>query len=72
MKELMEMIGKRGYITVNGWIVGLTVQDVKRVFGTEKLYCTQHGRLDHGQWINRDSFTVVEANEPISVSVVRS
>ena len=59
MKELMQMIGKLGYIKVNGWFVGLEVIDVKKVFGTEKLLVCQHGNTQGAQWINRDSFTVV-------------
>lgn len=58
MKELMMMIGKRGYITVNGWTVALEVTDVKKVFGHEKLECTQP-LSNITQWINRESFTEV-------------
>lgn len=58
MKELMAMIGKRGYITVNGWTVALEVTDVKKVFGHEKLECTQP-LSNITQWINRESFTEV-------------
>ena len=52
------MIGKRGYINVNGWIVALEVTDVKKVFGHEKLECTQP-LSNVRQWINRESFIEV-------------
>lgn len=60
MKELMAMIGKRGIVKANGWTVAVEIQDVKKVFGTEKLLA--RSIFNEEQWINRDSFTTIERN----------
>lgn len=62
MKDLMKMIGQFGRIAVSGWILEVTVTDVKKVFGTEKLFVeiTPNTLEQAGQWINRDSFKASE------------
>ena len=69
MKELMEMIGHQGYIVVNGWTVPVQIQDVKKVYGTEKLLA--RGVNNCEQWINRDSFHEILEKVNVSVQVVR-
>jgi len=59
MKELMGMIGKVGRINCNGWTIPVVVEDVKKVFGTEKLLVISRYFDTEAQWINRDSFTEV-------------
>lgn len=62
MKELISLIGTRGYVIVGAWRVDVIVEDVKNVYGTDKLYVRQVSvnstavKDETAQWINKDSF----------------
>lgn len=68
MKELMQMIGKRGMIKEGGWFVAVEINDVKKVFGTEKLEA--HGIFGEVQWINRDRFIEVPVTASQAAKIV--